>query len=53
MKTQEIEVDTRKRGNTHKMEGGVSKQRGRRTTKKREVCRSKRGFLENDTTWND
>ena len=52
-KTQEIEVDIRKGGNTHKMEGSVSKQRGRRTTKKREVCRSKRGFLEKDTTWTD
>ena len=32
-KTQEIEVDIRKGGNTHKMEGSVSKQRGRRTTR--------------------
>jgi len=42
-KTREIGVDTRKGGNTHKIEESVSKQRGRRTTKKGR-CVDQKGF---------
>ena len=43
-KTWDIRADIRKGDNTHKRERSVSKRRGRRTTKRGEVCRTKGVF---------